>query len=147
MRMVRRAIARIVLVPLGLLLAMAMVMAVLATLGLERLTQAVQSQHGGSDASDVLWAIFVHGGAVLKLLSAATIVPALLLILLGELARIRSAIYYVLGGGLALAVIPALARVQGEVASVVPPVAVWQVFATAGFAGGFVYWLIAGRSA
>jgi hypothetical protein len=24
---------------------------------------------------------------------------------------------------------------------------VWQVLATAGFAGGFVYWLVAGRNA
>ena len=25
--------------------------------------------------------------------------------------------------------------------------AIWPVFATAGFAGGFIYWLIAGRTA
>jgi hypothetical protein len=30
---------------------------------------------------------------------------------------------------------------------VIPETTVWQVFATAGFAGGFVYWLIAGRNA
>jgi hypothetical protein len=30
---------------------------------------------------------------------------------------------------------------------VLPDPIVWQVFATAGFAGGFVYWLIAGRNA
>jgi hypothetical protein len=29
----------------------------------------------------------------------------------------------------------------------VPPAALWQVLATAGFAGGIVYWLIAGRTA
>ena len=63
-------------------------------------------------------------------------------------ARIRSLIYYVVGGGLALAAVPLLARYgQGGTAMPDPDQLVWQVFATAGFAGGFVYWLLAGRNA
>ena len=56
-------------------------------------------------------------------------------------------LYYVVGGGAALAVVPLLSRL-GQPASVleISPV-VWQVLATAGFAGGFVYWLLAGRTA
>ena len=48
---------------------------------------------------------------------------------------------------LALAAVPLLARVQQSGGFGMPEHAVWQVFATAGFAGGFVYWLIAGRNA
>ena len=64
-----------------------------------------------------------------------------------KLARIRSAVYYIVGGGVALAVVPLLTRI-GQPATVLElsPV-VWQVLATAGFAGGFVYWLLAGRTA
>ena len=39
-----------------------------------------------------------------------TLLPALLLVIVGEVARIRSAIYYVVGGGVALAVVPLLTR-------------------------------------
>jgi hypothetical protein len=55
--------------------------------------------------------------------------------------------YYVLAGGAALAVIPILAAPQSaELAEVVASHAM-TVFATAGFAGGFVYWLLAGARA
>jgi hypothetical protein len=69
------------------------------------------------------------------------------MVVIGEVARIRSIAYYVVGGGIALAAIPLLARYGqgGTIAS--PDAIVWQVFATAGFAAGFVYWLIAGRNA
>jgi hypothetical protein len=40
-----------------------------------------------------------------------------------------------------------LLAVSRSGALALPPAAVWQVLATAGFAGGFVYWLIAGRNA
>jgi hypothetical protein len=73
-------------------------------------------------------------------------IPALVVVILGEVARIRSLIYYVVGGGAALAAMPLLARL-GEASLGVPGGVLWQVFATAGFAAGFVYWLIAGRNA
>ena len=83
----------------------------------------------------------------LALLAGLSILPALLVIFVGEIARIRSAVFYVAGGGAALAAVPLLARVQQSGTLVLPEHAVWQVFATAGFVGGFVYWLIAGRNA
>jgi hypothetical protein len=51
------------------------------------------------------------------------------------------------GGGLSLGVLPLLARLQIPDLSAMPPAALWQVLATAGFAGGLVYWLLAGRTA
>ena len=67
--------------------------------------------------------------------------------IVGEVARIRGALYYVVGGGIALAVVPCLTRIGKPVGVLELSPVVWQVLATAGFAGGFVYWLLAGRNA
>ena len=80
-------------------------------------------------------------------IDVATLIPALLVVIIGEIARIRAAIYYVVGGGLSLAAMPLLARMSESGNVVIPETTVLQVFATAGFAGGFVYWLVAGRNA
>ena len=74
---------------------------------------------------------------------ALTALPALVAVVVGEVLKVRSWMYYVLAGGAALAVIPILAAPQSaELAEVVASHAM-TVFATAGFAGGFVYWLLA----
>ena len=78
--------------------------------------------------------------------SGATIIPALLLVIVGEVARIRSWLYYMIGGGVALAIIPLLVRIDPGTMTYSLP-ALWHVFATAGFAGGLTYWLLAGRNA
>ena len=78
---------------------------------------------------------------------ALTALPGLIAAVVGEVLKIRSWMYYVLAGGAALAVIPILAAPQtAELAEVVGSHAM-TVFAAAGFAGGFVYWLLAGRNA
>ena len=69
------------------------------------------------------------------------------MVIVGEVARIRSWLYYMIGGGLALAAIPLLARINSSGVGTLSDATVWQVFATAGFAGGLVYWIIAGRNA
>jgi hypothetical protein len=74
-------------------------------------------------------------------------VPAILVVIVGEVARVRSALYYVAAGGAALAIVPFLTRLEQPATALALAPAVWQVLATAGFAGGFVYWLIAGRNA
>ena len=80
---------------------------------------------------------------------ALTALPGLIAVVAGEVLKLRSWMYYVLAGGAALAVIPIpiLAAPQSaELAEVVASHAM-TVFATAGFAGGFVYWLLAGARA
>lgn len=143
--MILRTIGRLIMVPLGFLLGSATALFILASLGMERLTHAMQSR----EVSLSEWnAVFDLARQVSALASAATIVPALLLVIIGEVARVRSSVYYILGGGAALAAFPLLARtgsLQGGDFSAIG--VIWQVFATAGFAGGFVYWLIAGRNA
>lgn len=88
----------------------------------------------------------IIGGALafIALFPALTSLPALLAVIAGEILGIRSWIYYVLAGGASLAVIPFMA---GQPEAGPPAAAYTTLFAAAGFAGGFVYWLLAGRRA
>lgn len=136
-----RTLGRIVWVPIAFVLAVFACLLVVVTLGLERATTALHDRVGTPDgALEII--VAVQSGVLLA--SALTLVPALAVVVVGEVARFRSALYYVAGGGLAMAVLPLLARTPPDVAG--QPI-VWQVLATAGFAGGFVYWLLAGRNA
>jgi len=76
---------------------------------------------------------------------ALTALPGLVLAVIGEVFAIRSFLYYVVAGGMALAAIPLLAASGGSAS--VPSADYMTIFASAGFAGGAVYWLIAGRNA
>jgi hypothetical protein len=139
-----RALGRVLWLPIAFLLSAAVTVFVILSLGQERIVQAVAGR-GPDEVTIGAGFDLLRLGVALA--SAQALVPALLLVIVGEVARIRGAIYYVVGGGVALAVVPLLARI-GQPLSVLDlsPV-VWQVLATAGFAGGFVYWLIAGRNA
>lgn len=141
--MVWRMIGRLVLVPVAFVLATLAAAFVLLTLGLERLTVLM---HRGGGQDDLIVAILDLATEGVLLASALTIVPALVVIIVGEVARIRSLTYYLVGGGAALVAVPLLARLA-QASQVGPAAELWQVFATAGFAAGFVYWLIAGRTA
>ncbi len=134
----------LIVIPFALIMAMFTTLAVLVTLGLERVTAFLHVHPVGDENVDTIFAMMDQG---LMLAASVTIIPALLIVIVGEVARIRSFAYYVVGGGIALAAIPLLARYGQGGAIDAPEALVWQVFATAGFAGGFVYWLIAGRNA
>jgi hypothetical protein len=85
-----------------------------------------------------------------SLVGAVSILPAALLIVISEAARMRSFIYYGVAGALvALAsYFGADISVQLENTTDVPPVAnALQLAAAAGILGGLAYWLIAGRNA
>lgn len=78
---------------------------------------------------------------------ALTALPALIAVVAGEIMHVRSWMYYVLAGGLALAAIPVLAAPDTvDLSSIIASHAM-TIFATAGFAGGLVYWLLAGARA
>lgn len=143
--MVLSAIGRIFWVPIAFVLAGLGAAFILFTLGMERVTQTM---HGASDtqAIDTLFDVLLQAQL---LISGLTLVPAILVVVVGEVARIRSALYYILGGGAALAAIPLLARLgqAASTAAAMPSSTLWQVFATAGFFGGLLYWLMAGRRA
>lgn len=103
------------------------------------------ARHGDlmlQEASGVFGALFF----IAAVLPAMTALPAIALAAAGELFRIRSALYYTLAGGASLAAIPFLAA-PPEAAATPPSADYMAIFAAAGFAGGFFYWLIAGRNA
>jgi hypothetical protein len=136
-----RTIGRLILVPLAFLIAAGVAGFVLFTLGLEKITHAL---HGTDVGAETFAYAFDMGTLIL---SGLTIIPALAVVIVGEVARIRSWLYYMIGGGLALAALPLLGQLNDASLAALPDAAVWQVLATAGFVGGLVYWLIAGRNA
>ena len=78
---------------------------------------------------------------------ALTALPALIAVVAGEILRLRSWIYYVVAGGASLAAIPLLASAPEAGSAVIPAGEYMTIFASAGFAGGFTYWLLAGARA
>ena len=99
--------------------------------------------------------LFRHGGAAAFgvvlftgfVAPALTAIPAFIAVVLGEVLRLRSWVYYVLAGGASLAAIPLLAGASANGAAEIPAAEYMTIFATAGFAGGFIYWLLAGARA
>lgn len=142
--MIVRALGRLIMVPLGLLLAMLASLAVLVTFGLELTTLSLSAVQGEADKLAVLLEM---GLEFATLAAAVSILPAILVVVVGEIGRVRSLLYYVGGGGIALALMPFLARMSMADGMGTVPTRVWTILATAGFAGGLVYWLVAGRRA
>jgi len=99
--------------------------------------------------------LFRHGGAAAFgvvlftgfVAPALTALPGFVAVVVGEVLRLRSWVYYVLAGGASLAAIPLLAGAAANGAAEIPAGEYMTIFATAGFAGGFIYWLIAGARA
>ena len=137
-------IARLIWVPIAFVLALIVGSFVIVTLGLERITAYA---NGFNDPDMTLEAGIQLLENSLVLAQAMTIVPAVAVILIAEIARIRSVYYYVVAGGFAAVSIPVLARLATVGPLELPAVAVWQVFAVGGFISGFAYWLLAGRNA
>lgn len=141
-----RLVWRVIVVSTGFCLgALAAVLMLLFTGGRELANRFSQSEDPDSAFAIVDQVIGTFMFAV-SLGPALTIVPAIAAIVLGEVARIRSVIYYVLVGGLAALAIPFLYETGDGISGTVNT-HYMIVFLASGFIGGFVYWLIAGRSA
>lgn len=139
-----RTVGRLILIPIAFVLAACVAAAIVVSLGLEHFTQAMHSTEPGAETITRTFDIVQQLGA---LTSGLSIIPALAVIIIGEVGRIRSWMYYMIGGGVSLACVPFLTRLSQNEAMVMPTSTVWQVLATAGFAAGLVYWLLAGRNA
>jgi hypothetical protein len=139
-----RALGRVILLPIAFLVAAVATLLVIISLGQERIVQAMTGLRSDEPPIGAAFDLFT---LAVQLVSVQTLLPALLLVIIGEVARIRGAFYYVIGGGAALAVVPLLTRIGHPSGILELSPAVWQVLATAGFAGGFVYWVLAGRNA
>lgn len=141
--MIARALGRLIMIPLGLLIAVLTAAAVLVSLGLEVTTHTLS--HSPDDATR-LEVLLDMGFGFLSIAAASSIIPAFVLAIVGEIARIRTPLYYVVAGGISLALLPFVMGLgTNDVSIAAVPARAWTVLATAGFAGGFAYWLVAGR--
>jgi hypothetical protein len=151
----RKGLGRIIVVVSAFLAATLAALGIGVGLGLERFTHAT---HASDDAWWTLATLIWHG---FQLSFLMTLFIAIMVVVAGEVARIRSALFYIAGGGLAVAATPLLIGLNDRGNATPPaviwpaviwpaviwPAVIWQVFATAGFVGGAIYWAIAGRRA
>jgi hypothetical protein len=146
------AVNRILMVSLGFVLASIAGLITLFWAGSRWAAQEVATQMA-ADSPDAMSRFMSEAlGTMAFLFTVApvlTLAPAVVAILVGELARIRSLLYYVLAGGAAAAIMPLIAARadMGQGASGTYNAAYFSIMATAGFAAGLVYWLLAGRRA
>jgi len=78
---------------------------------------------------------------------ALTCLPGLVAVVAGEVLRVRSWMYYVLAGGASFAAVPLLVGAHNDDLQAVASSQYLTIFLAAGFAGGFIYWLLAGARA
>lgn len=146
--MVARMIWRGLVVVTAFCVAVLVALAVLFVLGAmwvgDELRAAAPSdpllQHGGA----TVFGVVLFTGLVAPALTA---LPALVAVVIGEVLRLRSWLYYVLAGGASLAAVPLLAGASANGMPAIPAGEYMTIFAASGFAGGFIYWLLAGARA
>jgi len=142
-----RTIFRMLWVVVAFCLALAVALAVLFALGAmwtgDALRAAAPNDPLLRDGAPI-FGMVLFAGTVTPALNA---LPALIGVVAGEVLRIRSWMYYVLAGGASLAAIPILAAPDPADLPRIIASPYMTVFAAAGFAGGFVYWLLAGARA
>jgi hypothetical protein len=145
--LVLRTFFRMAWVVTALLVAIAVALTVLFALGAvwvgDELKEAAPNDPLLRDGAPIFGMVMFAGTVG----PALTALPALVAVVAGEALRIRSWMYYVLAGGVALAVVPLLAAPQGADLTKIAASHYMTIFATAGFAGGFIYWLLAGARA
>jgi hypothetical protein len=144
---VSRIIFRAILVVVAFCVAMAVSLVVLFGLGAiwagNELSAAAPQESVVQHAAPI-FGMVLFAGTVTPALNA---LPGLIAVVAGEVLRIRSWMYYVLAGGVALAAIPILAATEPADLPGIIGSPYTTIFVAAGFAGGFVYWLLAGSRA
>ena len=144
-----RLIGRIIWVAIAFLIAALVAAGVAAIIGLEQLTRVTIDQTGPDATAVDRWlGVFDQLVSVWKSFTGPTLLAPLLVVIGGEVMRLRSFWFYLLGGGLALAGMPALMRLHETATAAGPvPAVLVQTLAAAGLTAGAVYWLLAGRQA
>ena len=143
--MIFRTFLRWLWVVLAFFIASSIALTVLFGLGIFWLGDEIRASSEGDEfiwhTAELFAALFFTAAVA----PALTGLPGLIAIIIGEVMAIRSALYYTLAGGAALAVIPILARAGQDVTT--PVGSYMSLFAAAGFIGGFAYWALAGARA
>jgi len=145
--MVLNTLFRFIWVAIALMFAMGVALVALFALGAIWVGDELRAAAPGDSVIDLgapWFGVVLFAGTVVPALTA---LPAILVAIVGEVLRVRSWLYYVPAGGAALAVVPLLTGAPPADLPALPPDQYLTIFAAAGFAGGFVYWLLAGRRA
>ena len=144
-----RLLARAIMVPLGMLLAFIAGLIVLGVFGIEPFLKSLAPVDDGTvtvtgtlDTFERFVDTVLRAGVTATTLS---VIPAVVGIIAAEIMSIRSFTYYVVVCGLAAVAGPWMASGMAESADALPLAETWGLLATAGFAGGAVYWLLTGR--
>jgi len=118
----------------------------IASLGREagRAVSGIDDLETSLDAVLTLLEVFASlvGGFTLT----AALIPAVIVIILGEVMRLRSWMLYVLGGGVAMGMAAAVQGFDFELIDLAFPDFTLSLVSS-GFVGGGIYWLLAGRRA
>jgi hypothetical protein len=142
-----RLLGRMIWVAIALAIAGLAGLAVAGVVGLEVATR-VRTDVANAGDLDRWFQLARKAADYWPLVGGLSVLAPLVLVIAGEVMRIRSFLFYLVGGGLALAAGPLLqlggieALRTGAV-----PMLMAQTLAVAGFAAGAVYWLLAGRKA
>ena len=147
--MIWPAVRRFIAVGFGFILAILAGAATLFILG-ARWAAGEATAFAPQDADELSRALNQGLGVVAFFFTVApvlTLVPALAAAVIGEVARIRSLLYYLIAGGASAAVMPLIVAGPDVTAGSTYAAPYFTIMATAGFAAGHVYWLIAGRNA
>lgn len=146
--MILPAIRRILVVVFGFVLAA--ISAAIALFMLGARWAAQEASDGALQNPDEISQVLNQGlGLVAFFFNVApvlTFLPAVAVAAIGEVAKINSFLYYVIAGGFAAVMMPLIAAPEG-IESSTYSAQYFVIIATAGFVGGGVYWLIAGRNA
>ena len=128
-------------------LAVALALIILLLLGSYSMGEELRGDYQPDDEMgyivNLLSLLFGGASFLMVVTPVLTILPALLGVIVAEVIQVRSVLYYLITGGLSVAALPLLAS-TGDTGFNIQAL---TIFATAGFAGGLFYWLIAGRNA
>jgi hypothetical protein len=141
------AVNRVLLVFIGFVMAVVGGAVTLFLVGWRWAAQEVASQmpDGADETSHFFSEVLGMFAFLFTIGPVLTLLPAVIVVVLGEVARIRSLLYYVMAGGLAAAAMPLIAAPQAAAENVTYNAPYFAIMATAGFAAGLIYWLFAGR--
>ncbi len=131
-------------------------LAFMLAFGLEWMTRIASAETPADGAAAEGWLsvaekVLGQASALLPVATAFTLVPGLIVLIVAEVARIRSLTYYLAAGGIAFVGLPLLLRLASGAGGTSPQMP-WQtpfllLIATGGFLAGAVYWVLAGRRA
>ena len=113
------------------------------TLGLEKITHAMHGTEQGMETIEAYSDLALKGW---DLLAGVSILPALAVVIVGEVAHIRSWLYYMIGGGLRWRLFPCW-RAWAKAPPRCRRPLCGRCWRRPGLLAGLVYWLVAGRRA